>query len=301
MLRTTPDGPARVAGPAEAVQFCRALDRASAALVWSEKLIVAIVLGAAGLFLMPVIRGVQGIGGWSVAVEIGLLCVMLGGVAAFAIVWRRRAARRLALSAANPPLESLPDARVVCAGTAAELAPFGPLTDLPFEPAVFWASFARPMPRRTLWWLVAGGLIAGIVVSFTLRQVVGLRDMIVYPIWVSLALVFVLYAACWPTYLRVTPGRLELLCYSAFRRAPALVREHDLRTCRVIVDLPRRLLFMDPPLTVGGQTTSAEAGQPAAEYCFALVPGAERFAHRVLLGAISRYIAPPLPADELIG
>ena len=95
-------------------------------------------------------------------------------------------------------------------------------------------------------------------------------------------------AAIWPVYLRVVPGRLDILRYNTLGRTVSEIVKHDLRTSAVLVDLNQRCVF----LAKDGITT---------EIGFGAVRDPYEFAHAVLTAAVSTHQPAPLPDDALIG
>jgi hypothetical protein len=112
--------------------------------------------------------------------------------------------------------------------------------------------------------------------------------------YLSMALVFGVWAFAWPTYLRFVPGRLDVIAYPLLGRGRPRVRSFDLTVWRVLVLAPggaalihpteKQLLVLDvgplPPIT---------GHEPLA------------FERAILIAARSTHPAPPLPEDELIG
>jgi len=95
-------------------------------------------------------------------------------------------------------------------------------------------------------------------------------------------------AFVWPTYLRVVPGRLDVLRAGILGRGVRAAERHDLRSSAVLVDLGLRCLF----LAKDGVTT---------EIAFGALASPREFAHSVLLAAVSTHEPAPLPDDALVG
>jgi hypothetical protein len=92
----------------------------------------------------------------------------------------------------------------------------------------------------------------------------------------------------WPTYLRLVPGRLDVIRYSLLGRGVVECVKHDLRSSAVLVDLNQHCVF----LATDGITTEVSYGAVRDPY---------DFAHAVLLAAVSTHKPAPLPDDALVG
>jgi hypothetical protein len=103
------------------------------------------------------------------------------------------------------------------------------------------------------------------------------------PVWGAVALL-------WPTYLRVVPGRLDVIRYSVFPRWRTEVRSWNLRDARILVDLRGMRVSIDIP------------GDPGpVEFSIGLLPRRTRFARMLFWAAMSSYRAPAIADGELIG
>lgn len=270
----------------DAVTFIAASQRVSPILARTRFIKLAVMLGVLSVPTAPLVGALQVFGWWSVALELAFAGVFTAGMIAFGLAEKRRGERlaRAAGSAAGAPPQA---ARVVCAGNRGALDEFGPLADVPFEPAIFNASLALPPSRRVLVvWLVLA-VAAGLLLNLGLRAS-GIRDVSVYTIWFTAALALAALPWLRPVYFRVTPGKIEALTYLAWRTAPVERRAWDLREARLLVDLDRWLVWID-------------ASEATQELSIELVPGRRRLAHAVLLAAVSTHAAGPLPEEGLIG
>lgn len=277
---------ARTSHLPEAVEFVAASGRSSPILARTRFIKLVAVLGALSVPAAAIAATLQVLGGWSLALELAFVGLFAAGMIAFGFHEKRRGERLV--RAAEGAADAAPQAsRVVCAGDPTTIEEFGPLADVPFEPAIFNASLALPPPRRLLtFWLVLA-VAAGLVLNLGLRAS-GVRDVSMYAIWFAAALAFASLLWLRPVYFRVTPGTLEALTYLAWRKQSVQRRAWDLRTARVQVDLDRWMLWIDAPESTQGLSIE-------------LVPGRRRLAHAVLLAAISTHAAGPLPDDGLIG
>ncbi|MBX3364734.1 MAG: hypothetical protein KF866_08220 [Phycisphaeraceae bacterium] len=112
--------------------------------------------------------------------------------------------------------------------------------------------------------------------------------------------------ACWPTYLRVAPGRLDRLQFGFLGRGRGQVETFDLRRMRVWVFIPARLVVLLPedheefPQRAGGfQMLNPRAVGGAAISVWS--PGhSAGFLRLVVAGALADVDSPPLPEDGLV-
>lgn len=188
--------------------------------------------------------------------------------------------------------------RVRCVGwkpLRERLDRLGAVQDRSFEPRIFPGFFAVSPSKGLMWaWgvLLFVFIIAG-VAAVSVRP--GLGDMISgyqmpFAAFLASAILFLAH----PTYLRVAPGRIEVLHYTAFTRRARRCEVHDLRTARVLVELNTRQVIIESPCTIASL-------DGVTCFWFGWMPRSDEFAHAVLEAAISTAPTPPLPEDELVG
>lgn len=90
-----------------------------------------------------------------------------------------------------------------------------------------------------------------------------------------------------PTYIRVVPGRLDIIRYRALSKRVADAVHIDLRRARILVDVRK-----------GYAKISGEKRHVIPLF---LVLGSRRFAYHLFLGALSSHTPPPMSDEELIG
>jgi hypothetical protein len=105
---------------------------------------------------------------------------------------------------------------------------------------------------------------------------------------VGLLLAYSAVAWLWPTYFRVVPGRLDVMRFGSLRGRPVSIERFDLHTAKLLVDMRRWVVFIDDE-------------ERQIELPIALMRDRRRFAHAVLLAALSTYEPAPLPDDALLG
>lgn len=218
--------------------------------------------------------------------------VIVGGAAfvTLMIVGVRHSLRqRRAKASAGGGEES--HSRIVCVGDHCVLSAHGELADVAFEPSVFFAPTLPSAEDRFRSIVVWAGLcvlflILAAVVSYALTgKVHGLGVVqFVGPV----ALAFLVAEFLFPQYVRVVPGRLDVLHFSPFGSRAVRIQKYDLKRSRVFVDLKLSVVAID-----GADRT--------LEFSTAFIPRGRRLAYMILLAAISTHEPGPLPDDELLG
>lgn len=97
------------------------------------------------------------------------------------------------------------------------------------------------------------------------------------------------WSFCWPTYLRIAPGRLDVICYGFLGRGDPETQTYDLSTAGLVVDARQKRVLIE----------TTDGGRDLIRY------GSIRddlgFAKAMLEAARSVGPSPPLPTDALIG
>lgn len=184
-----------------------------------------------------------------------------------------------------------PSVRVACTGAPFELARVhadGPIVDAAFEPVVAYAPAAGSLGRL--------GVVSAVVMTGVIGVPIGLLSYALHQS-VSAVLPSVIFAALlsgklvghvWPSYIRVTPGRLDVLICTFLGRRIVRCRSYDLRTRAVLVDMSQNCVF----LATKDATTEVLLHGTAEPVTIA---------RAVLAGAISTAPTPALPKDTLLG
>jgi len=203
-------------------------------------------------------------------------------------LFRLRRARRQRLSLA--PIESEPDpnCRVRLVGLPGELDEYGQLQDVNFEPRLFRGGLGVPLDARILLrcallspaLMIAIGLIRSsyspggwFVNAFSSLMPAGIAA-------------WTLTVFIWPRYIRVVPGRLDIVEFSPFGTEPRC-RSYSLTRPTITVDMNRQIAVVGP--------------RERHEIGFGLIPDGRRLAYYILLAAISTHSPGPLPRDGLTG
>lgn len=161
--------------------------------------------------------------------------------------------------------------------------------DVPFEPEVYWLILPmvpmrqfQPTPaqrskrlRNSILGGVAGVAFAALFLSLP-------RAFTSMPATFTLAFAIIIFASIVaPLYVRITPGRLEILRYSPFRSRPTSRHSFDLRTARVDLDLRRWTILLVNE-------------ERQAEIALRFLPSRRQVLWHVLLGAMSTHARPAL-------
>lgn len=220
---------------------------------------------------------------------------------------------RTAFSAPN--VESDARFRVRAFGDAKALGPvhaaFDAGRDSGFDPAVYFAFFAvAPRKRVFVWfWLSVTALW---LAWFAWQMTSGFQTHVASLELLGLAGVMaILWAACFPVYFRVSPGKLEVMRTGFLGRNFAVSESHDLRALRVTIDAGGRAIYLTRAAddiqtpdsqssnaqTRGAQSSGAEA--PVARFSYRNVPRGAELAAMLLSAATCTAAAPELPRDRL--
>lgn len=268
-----------------------------AAGVWSA--LTSYVWSGVFVLIWVLVSAVGSRIGLSKGVSLAISCALGLGAAAAYVVHLFRTYRP---SKSDPP-EGLdahldPRARVRCIVPDAifmRLRQRGPVLDHPFEPRIFAGFFAVTPTRGTIITFVilmtagvVGAFIFGLAHPATSVMMPGMQ----LPIASGIASIVLFLAR--PTYLRVVPGRIDVLHYTVLTRRAVRTESVDLRAARVTVDFPRKHVIINP---VG----AIPALDGSTSFWFGWMPRSGEFVHTVLQAAICSAPTPELPPDELVG
>lgn len=187
----------------------------------------------------------------------------------------------------------------------APLAKLGPLPDEAFEPIVLFAPRIWPMPTAgTVVLVVTAILVAGLIELLRRTTSLPLVRPNMFTVMVGIAAGFGVQMLVWPTYVRITPGRLDIMRFVLGGRKPT-VTTINLRNARVLAHFKHSALLIKPD-GVGGVTPApaVEAGKAGSEWAVLNLGGVWRpteVVHAVCRGAVSTAPAVPLPDDRLVG
>jgi hypothetical protein len=220
---------------------------------------------------------------WGLIFVLALVVLILLPVA---IVSRARYRRKSSQLPHSPPV----DARLSCAGLLEDLAEYGEWADVPFEPALFYGRFVIGNRSVSKWFYAsifcASLLVGCLITKYGLGMDFGRLG------YTKLCAAFLLAegltALLWPTYLRLVPGRLDVLGYSPFSRTPLFFDSYDLHAMKITADL--RNSFVSIQSAGGG-----------IDLGISLMRERRRFVYMLFLAAMSSYSPSPVPADRLLG
>lgn len=224
-----------------------------------------------------------------------VVAIAAGTLAALGMVLPGRARREEVERAKALATEKTPsEARVCVHGKPRMLAKVmrgGEVADRMFEPRVFYAIAATKAGRgRKVTQVVAFCIV--------LTGMVGLQVMArgwrgspvqYYHVLIALGMSTLIGSLAFPTYLRVVPGRIDVMECGWLGLVIREVTRVDLRDGPVVVDLRNQFCTVRPE---GPNTTSIS---------YAAIRDRSAFVHTVLEAAVSTAEPPMLPDDALVG
>lgn len=180
--------------------------------------------------------------------------------------------------------------RLQAFGTPESVEDLGPIKEAAFEPRVFRASLALPASTAAKAVGVLAPLLVGlglVAAVFALRGSVEPAYGLLIP-WTVRAVALVAQAWWRPRYVRVMPGRVEVLTDRSSPAGAIDSDSYDLTTARITID------------TFTSQVR-IEDGNRSLDIAYGVVWRGRQLASAVLLGAISTYKPGPVPDDRLTG
>ncbi len=116
-----------------------------------------------------------------------------------------------------------------------------PLSGELFEPRVFPIPLALPTPAWPAFTAyIVLTILASLAWTFIRIKVMGGFNRFIggpWDFWAVMSLAMIPFAWTWPTYLRISPGRLEVMRYRFLGVGTPAITVIDLRTARVLIDL----------------------------------------------------------------
>lgn len=172
-----------------------------------------------------------------------------------------------------------------------------PLSDDPFEPRIVPLRLAVPHPSSRWYaiWIVSIVLvsIAWTYVRVRYRAQLGVIVLGPWDYWAIMCLMLLPYMWTWPTYLRVSPGRLDIIRYRFLGIGKPTTHTYDLRRARVHVSLMSMSVHIEPPSDESWKAIFIQLNQWG--------PPNEHLARAILEAARWEGDLQPLPDDQLIG
>ncbi len=187
--------------------------------------------------------------------------------------------------------------RVRCLGTQARVKRLGPVPTEPFEPVIVRVVVASSPSKAFIWTWVVGGVLALagalMVLRYGLPGFGGAGNPVMSFMYFHIAFGAsagaLIATFVFPTYLRITPGRLDVFQFPALGIGQPRVRTHDLRKPEVTVLLNQSTLILK---------SSEDQGTSFVTYATSLDRlGTSR---AILAAAISPHPTPPLSERELL-
>lgn len=203
-------------------------------------------------FALTVAGLAMGAGRWPAMIAAGLLVACGWGVIA---LWRRRPLQPAPsdFTLAETPDEHARVALVAPAPLAYRVLRDPPLATDMFEPRVFRVKLplsgnvAGAITLYVLLNIVLGGGVMVARIFTPLAQTAAIVPVGPWDVWLGMSLSLLPFMVLSPTYLRFTPGKLEVLRYGLFALKPASVETFDLWSNRVTaVPMGGYLLIEEP-------------------------------------------------------
>lgn len=190
-----------------------------------------VVAITAGTFLMR----------FGLIIGIGALAVLLVVMIVPVVMWLRNRNPKKPPKGEEPVPEESPDERyrlrlIAPPAWAYEIRG---LNDQPFEPRVFQVLFAVPKrkwPAVTTWvvlFVALGALWWYIKRSMGVGSMPGMHFQ-AWDVWASMAVASLPFAWMWPTYVRVSPGKLDIMRFGVLGAGTPTIKTIDLRDARVL-------------------------------------------------------------------
>ncbi len=277
--------PESIEKTAETVHFCGAAQRRAS----QGRFVVGLRMGRVFLYLL--------LASWLVATIrtplgylIGVACVVWIGIHSLSLLTRLLAPYWNAARGCDAPTH---DSRLASVGNRRKVESIGELADVLFEPAIFRAPFFGGFEKGHDRTALFAGIVMIIVCALTVLRL-GLGGAFAasahYYLAAGIGLALLVHEWLSPTYLRIVPGRVDVMEFGVFLRGRARVTKYDLRTARVVVDLRQLAVFIDD-----------NEKNVHAELAIAFVRDRYRLAYYLLLAALSTHEPGPLPDDALVG
>ncbi|CAG0995973.1 hypothetical protein PHYC_02564 [Phycisphaerales bacterium] len=169
----------------------------------------------------------------------------------------------------------------------------GPLRDDPFEPVVTPVLFAlRGKKHATVIVWIAASVLAMLVLWYVKKNttVFSDRTLQAWEAWACFGFAAAPLAFLWPTYLRVSPGRLDVLSFGLLGSGKPAIRTFDLRAHSVLLNLVGRQLRLKD---ASGAECLVDLGS--------WTPRPLELARAVFEAARWKHDVSELPDDELVG
>jgi hypothetical protein len=241
------------------------------------------LVGLAAIILKALGRGIAGINAQSMSMTIAFWAVVyvVGGV--WLVVWLFRLYR--AKSKYEPgEWRSDPSYRVRFIGPREAYDRLGPIEDEAFEPELFYAFLAARLTKGQIAVWVMTTTAFYVLMFFSGVTNFAMMGGLVF--WTPFSLGMIATALLWPTYIRVVPGRLDVLAYPILGSGAPALHSYDLRSMQVIA-MPMGVVRLFEKQDDQDGEEEAKAVKKALVLTTSLPWDHRRYARAVLRGAIS--------------
>lgn len=168
------------------------------------------------------------------------------------------------------------------------------LSDEAFEPRIFALPFTAPLRVGLAWALWIPTFILLGAGWWYVKRATGLvvmgRTFGVWDVWACMALASLPLAWLWPAYLRISPGRADILRYGPLGAGLPTLSTLDLRTARVAIDIQAGFITIEPP-----------GADPFHIQVWSALPNRAAIAKALFEAARWQGDHLPLPDDALVG
>lgn len=224
--------------------------------------------------------------------------VLAFGTSLFLVTPRVLAWYRRQMTSRGLKLSGDPTRRVRCACSAAFRDRLGSIPADPFEPVIVRVLLAAKPTSAFIWAWVLGGIGAAIATVLFLRLGLGGWRVFGASLFSAGYLYFTVGASggafiaafLFPTYLRIAPGRADVLRFGFLGRGRPSFETFDLRASEVVV-----ITHSFIALVRGGPT------EPWRPLVYAGSLDRTRVVRALLAAAVSEHPTPPMPDDALLG
>ncbi len=218
---------------------------------------------------------------------------VLVGVPLIALKVRGRLPKAGKVAPVEPAPQSDESNRLRLMATRDQANAIGPLRSDAFEPFIAPIYFALRGPRGlvvVIWVIVSLAIGGGWYYAKKHLGFFGRTIPQFYEIWACFGIAAAPLSFLWPTYVRVSPGRLDVFQYGALGSGKPSVRTFDLRTHKVYLNAVGKTLQLTPEV---GPSVWIDLGMWS--------PRPLELARAIFEAARWKHERPLIPDDELVG
>lgn len=230
---------------------------------------------------------------------LGAVILIVLAIAARLLFKPARQAYRDGMELSRLPLVADEAPRVRCIGMDAAVRRLGEISRDPFEPLIVRVVLVdRPSAGFIFVWLIGMLVTVGATVALMRSSATGALGAFPLSPFTSFYFAFGLAGGAFiagfvfPAYIRIAPGRVDVLKFPALGLGKPTIIKHDVRNGAVTVLLGQRAALFKP---VGDEHSSLKTVMYAGAF------DRNNIARAILAASISEHPTPPMPDDALIG